>query len=64
MTTKQRREHKIGNQLRKTILIRLAKEGNPTQRNYFAQAKVGQDGKYTLQARVRIANNFVPTNAK
>lgn len=48
MTTKQRREHKQGNQLRKKVILKLAKESrHKGNRHYWATAGICQNGRFT-----------------
>jgi hypothetical protein len=50
MTKLQRTQHKIGNQIRKLMIIKLARRSDVKQRHYWASYSLPQDGKHTLQA--------------
>ena len=47
MTNKQKREHKIGNQLRKQEILKNLRNGQQGIRGFFNILGGFQDGKYT-----------------
>jgi hypothetical protein len=47
MTKRQRREHKIGNQRRKKMILHLARHAEKPARAYWATAMIPQNGRYS-----------------
>lgn len=54
MTRKQRREHKIGNQLRKARLLRLYYKVKPASKAWLPLGGVCQNGKHTLETGIPV----------
>lgn len=52
MTKKQRREHKIGNQMRKARLLGLYYKVKPSAKGWIALGGVCQSGKYTFETGI------------
>lgn len=57
MTKKQRREHKIGNQLRKARLLRLYYKVKPTEKGWIPLGGICQNGKYTIETGIPAYDN-------
>lgn len=58
MTKKQRKEHKIGNQLRKARLLRLYFKVKPSSKGWIPLGSLPQNGKYTLETGIPIYDNL------
>jgi hypothetical protein len=59
MTKKQRKEHKIGNQLRKARLLRLYHKVKPSERAWIPLGGVCQNGAYTIETGIPIYDGIV-----
>lgn len=59
MTEKNRRERKLGNQVRKIILMRRQRTGDKAHRAYYCGGGLIQNGKYTALAH-KLARQAMP----
>lgn len=54
MTKKQRREHKLGNQIRKLRLLKLYFKTKPSKMGWIEKPGFIQDGRFTAQAKAMV----------
>ena len=54
MTQKQRKEHKIGNQIRKARLLRLYYKVSPKERGWLPLGGICQSEKYAIETGIPI----------
>ena len=58
MTKKQRREHKLANQVNKARLLRLYYKVKPASKGWMPLGAVCQNGKHTLETGVPLYDNL------